>query len=488
MAGIDENGFTRLRLAEIKAEIEQELRSRLGNNLNLLPESVWGNLVGVFSEREDLLWQAAEDVYNSRYPSTSFGVSLDNVADLSGIVRLEAQPSQVNIRLFGTVGTNIPIGTQFSVNGSPESVFETTELVSLIAGQDAVQDIDFDTVPDAGTWRLNFRGQDTTNLAFDADAAAVQAALNALPFGAGISVSGDYAAGFTISFQGASGKQEQPLIVLDESTLSSAGPAVTVTITETTPGENQAETLLTAIATGPTIAPAGSLSVIDNPVAGLASVINVLDAVVGRNAEADNEFRLRRSQTLQVAGAGTIPAIRSRLLNLLGVTDAIIFENDSQIVDSDGRPPKSYEAIVGGGEQQAILDLLWETKPAGIKTVGSISGPVVDSQGQSQTLSFSRPTEVEIYLEIDLTVNSDFPANGIAAAQNALVARGNTFGIGKDVIVIPKLICALDMIVGIEGVVIRIGTSPGPVNSSNISIDANEISRFDTSRTQVVVV
>lgn len=486
--GLSASGLEIKRLADVQAEIEDQLRSELGSAINLLPESVFGNLVGIFSEREALIWELLDDVYNSAYPDTAVGVSLDNVVALTGITRLAAtQSRQLSLRLFGTAGTNVPAGTEFSVVGNPTAKFASDVAVTLVAGADEVQEIQFDAVPDAGVWRLNWRGQDSANLAFNATASQVQAALTALPFGTGITVSGNYAAGFTVTFAGAAGKQIQPLILVDSNTLTASSVPVVITVTELTAGVNQAVVDCTALEFGPTQAPAGTLTVIDTPVSGLSSILNVTDASVGRNVETDAELRLRRARTLQVAGKATPDAIRSAMLALEGVQDAIVFENDTLLVDGDGRPPKSYEVVVNGGDDQEIFDTVWDTKPAGIATVGSEVGTVVDSQGQPQTVRFSRPTEVEIYVELDLTVDTSFPVNGLAAAQQAIVTRGNAFGIGANVIVSPKLICALDPIPGILSVVIRIGTAPSPTLSNNILIAANEIPVFDTSRVAVAV-
>jgi len=486
--GLSESGLEIKRLADVREEIEDELRSQLGSAINLLPESVFGNLVGIFSEREALIWELIDDVYNSAYPDTAVGVSLDNVVALTGIRRLPATKSrQLSLRLFGNAGTNVPADTEVSVQGNPTAKFLTDNATLLVAGVDEEQQIAFDAVPDAGTWRLNWRGQDTTNLAFDATAAQVQTALTSLNFGDGIEVAGDYTAGFTVSFEGDAGKQEQPLIGVDFNTLTASAVPVVITISEIVAGVNQGVVDCTALEFGPTLAPAGTLTEIDTPVSGLNRVINMTDAIVGRNVETHEELRIRRARTLQVAGKATPDAIRSAMLAIEGVQDAIVFENDTLLVDSNGRPPKSYEVVVNGGDTQQIADTIWDTKPAGIATFGSQSETVLDSQGQTQTVNFSRPTEVEIYVEIDLTVDTSFPVNGIAAAQQAIVTRGNAFGIGANVIVSPKLICALDPIPGILSVVIRIGTSPSPTLSNNILIAANEIPVFDTSRVAVAV-
>lgn len=58
----------------------------------------------------------------------------------------------------------------------------------------------FDSVPDNGTWRFEWNGQESGNLAFNADATAVQTEFNLFSGHTGVTVTGDYTAGFTVSF------------------------------------------------------------------------------------------------------------------------------------------------------------------------------------------------------------------------------------------------------------------------------------------------
>lgn len=490
MFGVTNEGFVRKRLADIRIEIEETLRTRLGNQINLLPESVFGQLVGIVSERESLIWELAEDTFNSAFPDTAFGAALDNVVAITGQVRMQAQPSeQIDLRLFGTALSVIPAGTQFQVQGNPNAIFQLDEDITLQGGQDAQDTINFSAVPDSGDFRLNFRGTDTIDIPFSATNIDIQSALTALPFGTGIMVTGDFSTGFVVDYTDEAGLQSQPVITVDNNTLSNTSVAIDVTSLQTQVGINQAVATVTAIEDGPIIGPAGTLNTILTPVAGLDSVINVTDVSIGRLTETDNELRLRRAETLQTAGASTPEAIVARIRSLNGVEDVFIFENQNNVPDTDGRPPHSFELVVSGGAEQEIIQLLWEVKPAGIKTVGQITGTATDSTGQPQTIRFSRPTEVEIFLEVDLTIDTTiFPANGLAAAEQAFVTQGNSFGIGRDVIVTPALICALNNIPGILGIDVRIGTSAGPTLDDNIPIAINEIPVFDSSRTTVVAI
>lgn len=250
-------------------------------------------------------------------------------------------------------------------------------------------------------------------------------------------------------------------------------------------GAGEAEAILEAETEGPVSAPSGTLTVIENPVTGLDSVTNPLDAELGRNIESDSELKARRNTSLQRAGAGTLGALVSRLGDLDNVVAVIGFENIT-FLTLEGRPPKSFELVVQGGDDVEIAESIWENKPAGIEPFGSTSQAIVDSQGFPQTVKFSRPTAVPIYLEVDLTTGDDFPADGLDQVEAALLAFGNGLGIGKDVVVFPALVCAIGTVAGILDVAVRIGVAPGPTLDNNIVIAAAEISTWDSSRITVI--
>jgi uncharacterized phage protein gp47/JayE len=116
---------------------------------------------------------------------------------------------------------------------------------------------------------------------------------------------------------------------------------------------------------------AGTLNIIVTPVTGWDSVVNSSDAEQGEPIEIDAALRLRRRQSLQVVGAAAVDAIRSRLINDVdGVVDAFVFENESNLPDADGRPPKSIHCVVAGGTAIDIANKIWQVKAGGIETAG----------------------------------------------------------------------------------------------------------------------
>jgi len=123
---------------------------------------------------------------------------------------------------------------------------------------------------------------------------------------------------------------------------------------------------------GATQAPASTLTVIETPVSDWSSATNSSgDATVGRATETDTELRIRRETSLQILGGATIDAIRARLINeVSGVSDALVFENDSRYVDAQGRPSKSIHCVVVGGSDSDVAEKIWDVKGGGIYTFG----------------------------------------------------------------------------------------------------------------------
>lgn len=104
------------------------------------------------------------------------------------------------------------------------------------------QTIEFDAVPDAGLWSISLNGESTSDLAFGANAAAVQAALRLINGLESVTVTGDYTAGFTVVFAGAASGIDQPLLVEETNTLEAATVPVVITIAETVAGEPGVDT------------------------------------------------------------------------------------------------------------------------------------------------------------------------------------------------------------------------------------------------------
>lgn len=246
--------------------------------------------------------------------------------------------------------------------------------------------------------------------------------------------------------------------------------------------------------TGPVAAPAGTLTVIETPVGGWASVTNPLDAELGTNEEGDAALRVRRLEILFNPGAGTLESILAGVSEVVDVVDVFAFENTSMITNGDGVPAKSFEIVVEGGTDAAIAAAIFTKKPAGILAFGTTTVAVADSQAINHDISFSRPVDVPIYVSLTVAVipsvfGGGNEAEGIAQVEAAVVAEGDALGIGDDVIALKIKCSPLDGVPGVVDVtVFTIGTAPAPVGIINIPLTNRQVSTFDTSNVVVTVV
>lgn len=185
-----------------------------------------------------------------------------------------------------------------------------------------------------------------------------------------------------------------------------------------------------ALAPGPTVANAGTLTNRDTLITGWTSVTNPEDATLGAGIEPDASYRHRREDELAAEGGGTVDGIRADLLRLESVSAVGVIENTDIIPSADGLPPKSFCAVVrslpGANDDQAIAESIWANKPAGIQAYGTTVMEVIDDQGTPHQVGFSRASERAVYVALRLTTDADYGGN--EALKKAIVTSAETPG------------------------------------------------------------
>jgi len=127
--GLTPYGFVAKRLVDIKTDMEDSMIAEFGD-INIEPQSVFGQLIGVLSKTTADVWDNMEAIYNSQYPATAEGTSLDNVVALNGITRLPSERTSVIGLANGLEGTQIDEGSLARIPSS-EQVFYSFEDVIL---------------------------------------------------------------------------------------------------------------------------------------------------------------------------------------------------------------------------------------------------------------------------------------------------------------------------------------------------------------------
>ncbi|TXG75883.1 hypothetical protein E6Q11_06260 [Candidatus Dojkabacteria bacterium] len=198
---------------------------------------------------------------------------------------------------------------------------------------------------------------------------------------------------------------------------------MTKEVSNTTNARTELGIDLIAEETGRIVAHKDTEAKIMTPVAGLSKAIFKETREIGRFTETDDELRLRRIVELKANGATTVDAIRSRLKQLDHVDSVYLKEG-----------PRSFEAVVKGGDDQDIANTIWQCKPIGVETTGMVERTVTDSIDVARKIRFSRPTEIPLKLHANLKVKRRLEAGELNTLKNALVENSKKhFALGAEV-------------------------------------------------------
>lgn len=126
---------------------------------------------------------------------------------------------------------------------------------------------------------------------------------------------------------------------------------------------------------------------------------------VGVDVEDDLSLRTRRNSAVTYTASSILSSIKAAVMQISDVKYINAYENDTmQIVDT--LPPKSFEIVVQGGDENVIAQAILEKKPAGIQAYGTTTKIVTDDDGNQFQIGFTRPTEAPIDLKITFVSTS----------------------------------------------------------------------------------
>lgn len=469
--GLTRDGFRRKRLPEILSDINRRVSDRLGVEIETGSNSLFGQLHGVFAYEIADLWEQAENTYNAMYPNTATGVSLSNAAGLAGISAISGTQSQLLATCYGTDGTAIPYGAQITSsaeNGSHWECIATNAAISKNKACYAAYSIN-STIQAGTVYTIKINEVTASYTAVSGDTASK--VLSTL----------------MKSFSDIPYSMDNGILSIRTTTKGEAFATDAQNVTISSIGTPIQFRCVTVGAVNPDI---GTINQISTSIPGWTGVLNQYVTSVGQDAETDTHLRQRWNRSLFSRGSTNIDAIAEALAdNVTGVTTVKVYENRTDVTDTDGRPPHSIEAIVEGGENDDIAKVIWKTKAGGINTYGTEHGTTMDANGTEQTLYFNRPSPVKIWLKVVISENPDETLAPAAAQQiaEALLAKGQAQAVGEDVILQRyfSTIFKAASGVGYISLTAATGDTAGTYSTSNISITPRQIAVFDAARIEV---
>ena len=476
--GVLPTGFTRMRMPEIRQSIIDTLQFTTGVTFETRPDSITGQFIDTFAEREATMWELAEAVYHAMYPISATGVNLDHAVSFSGVRRLFAQASSAWCVCYGSEGITIPAGSIIRNNNTQDNfLLDEDVTITRQAAIDVKVAIQTAVVSEVYWIQVNAITYQYTCATGDAPidiAAALYVSLLSSGFNIELDANEIRIYGIeSISFT---------FQISTNITFELIGSV----------GDFTAETF------GPADVSANSLNQIVSTFIGWDSVNNIVSGYLGRSQETDDELRLRYNLGVFRLGAATLESIKATLQqNVPGISNVEVYENEEDVIDSEGRPPHSIEVIAYGGDPDLIAKQIFLTKAAGIDTFGDVTVTVTDSSGYNHDINFNRPIPVYIWVNIHVYLYNEeiFPDNGVPQIQTIVTATGNSFGIGKDVIVQRFYGPIYAGISGIGKMDITVAMetdpdivpAPGDYQPDNIAINARELSRFDVTHVTVTI-
>ena len=140
-------------------------------------------------------------------------------------------------------------------------------------------------------------------------------------------------------------------------------------------------------------------------IAGVTSVNNPGSPYqIGSNQETDAQLRVRRSQSTAIPSQGFNKSLYGGLLQIDGLTQAVVYENVTSTTNGDGVPGHSIWVIVEGGSDADVADTIYTYRNAGCGMYGSTTVSVTQTDGSTFDIMFTRAQDKNLY--ISLTVSS----------------------------------------------------------------------------------
>lgn len=387
---LDANGLQVASFAEIVAALTASLQAVYGEDINVEPNSPDGQNIAIFAQAVEDMLETLLDTYNIFFVEAAYGVMLDQLVALNGLVRNPGSFTEVYVQVTVTQALTLPgqdATTPFTVADDAGNQYQLAE--STIFGAAAVATLLFRAVL---LGRVEVLPNTIDNIITTT-----------------IGVTAVDNPSFTVTTPG---------------TITAASPIVTG-IADTT-GMTRGMNLDTATALFPagtkvlTVDSATQITADQNATGGSPTTENITVSTppddIGVPEENDVQLKVRRAKSFNLQSVGPAQSIRAALLATDGVSDAYVAENYTNTGPTDGVPAHGVWIIVNGGTDADIAAAIYAKKAPGCDMAGSESAVVSLPQGNTFTAKW------------DVAESQDF---SVVATLNARVP-GTVFDLTQD--------------------------------------------------------
>lgn len=481
MAGLSDKGFETKQLTDILEDFKKRAEQifgdlvPVGDEVDTSDHTTLGRMIALQTPAVADLWEGAQQIYDAFNPNTATGLSLDNIVSLSGISRFPSAATTVQCLFEGTFGNYVGAMAKASSVATKQVYTPLTPVYFTMASATGIG-VSVLAVANNAQYTIRYTndgGVNYTNFTITSDGTATAAKImtslmNYINTNGGTAVKSYMKNGYLYCerndpFQVVTFEISNNLVCNKVIKLGVVGCDVV----------------------GPIVEQANTITNIAVPQTGWDSIYNPLPGSTGRLQETDAQLRERFRNAKFTQASNILEAIVSELASIEGVTDVVVYENDSDTTDSKGIPSHSFMPIVLGGLTTEIGNAIWVNKPIGVKSFGDTSVTILDSQGLQHVVQFKRPTPVPLYIKANLSTSTAFPGDGIANMKQAILNYfSSNYKIG-DSIIYSRLYTPINSIPGHQVNSLTLGTAPNPTGMSNITINYNQI--YSLSADNIVI-
>lgn len=480
--GVTRNGFVRKRLDEIKNDVYARLKEGWGYDITINPQSFLNVLVTGFSDEVAKLWEEAENTYYAMYTMSAEGGNLDNAMQFGGITRERDSRTTYMIACTAPDDTIVPYGVLIKSATNPEKMFRCTN--TQVIGRENFRKIEIRPYMESGidvfyitlnrnTWQYVRQPEDNALDIIRAFAGMIEEA--------GMSVNADLEKGCLII---------EDIYKQTSNTLAISNNLLIESVTS--------NILFESMEYGPVIIADGLIREMVTLDTGIRELKNDIAPVPGRFEADDIEARQTFVKRCATRSKTMLESITAEIYNSVdNVLSVAGYENDTEYTDKEGRPPKSVEIIVDGGDDGEIANIIYRKKTDGIRAYGNIIMDVSDMFGNIHKIGFSRPDYLYVWLRVVITGKDGkaMAPNYIELTQESILEDSKNLQVGDTVYLQTFLANIYSRVVSVSMVDIRAFASVSEkyipseeeYTPGNVIVSHRQKALFDVARIEVLL-
>lgn len=480
--GVTQKGFVRKRLDEIKNSVYGKLKEGWGYDITINPQSFLNVLVTGFSDEVAKLWEVAEDTYYSMYTMSAEGANLDNAMQFGGITRERDARTTYMLACTAADDTVVQYGVLVKSVTNPEKLFRCTN--TQVIGRENFRKVVIKPYMESGVDMFYVTINRNSYQYFrnpEDGALEIITAFAEMIDEKGIKAYVDEK-NLTLELEDIFKQTSNTLAISNNLLIES----VTSNI------------LFESMEYGPIVIADGLIKEMVTLDTGIREVKNDIAPVLGRFEADDIEARQHFVKRVATRSKNMIESVTAEIYNSVdNVISVAGYENDTEMTDDEGRPPKSVEFIVDGGDAAEIANIIYQKKTNGVRAFGNVLMDVSDTFGNIHKVGFNRPDYLYVWLKIRITgkPGKSMAPNFIQMAQESVMEDVKDLQVGDSVYLQTYLAGIYKRVVSVSMVDIRAYAATSekyiPVEEEyspdNVVVSHRQKAVFDPSRIEVIL-